>query len=535
MTRSEYHLVIQDLRTKAKESGQLREWMRMMCRNDIFFLATYVLDRKDLDHLELPDGRIQERDWLFDRCQEVQSAPDGYIDIWARDHYKSTIITWLKTIQDVLVDPEITCCIYSYSSSAAKKFLKQIKLTLESNKALIDLFPDILFDDVTKPYWVDSEGTRHKMIWSEDGIRVKRKSSAKENTIEASGLVIGQKTGGHYNLLIYDDVVTPESVTSPEMISKTTKQFSMSLNTGSSGNLRIRIIGTRYHYADTYESIIESGTAKLRMYPCVDGQGIPVLYEPAVIEAKKRAMGSGVFASQMMCDPKIASTMGFEDEWWKIWSGDLSSNLNVYIFVDPAGTKKKKADYTTMWVIGLGADKNFYILDVIRDKLDLTGKTNKLFSLVKQYTLRNRKPLVYYEKISMQSDVEHIQYVMNQVNYRFAITTAHSNVPKGQRIDALEPMFRESRIWFPVSCWHVNWEGEREDMLSSIYKEEYQMYPFCAHDDALDALSWIADSEIGTELAFPDEESMENFMREALEHRGFQLKDTSVEVEYEPI
>ena len=435
----------------AERNGNLAEWMRMMCRNDLFFLATYILGRADLDHIDRADGTTQYRDWLYDRCMEVQAHPDGYIDIWARDHYKSTIITFLKTVQDILVDPEITVCIYSYSSSTATKFLRQIKLVLEGNRKLIDLFPDILFDDTSKPYWTDSNGDRQKMIWSEDGIRVKRKSNAKENTVEASGLVIGQRTGGHYNLLIYDDVVTPDSVTSPEMIKKTTSQWQMSLNTGSSGNLRVRIIGTRYHYADTYQTIIDSGFAKLRMYPCVNEHGVPVLYDRETIEMKKKAMGSGVFASQMMCDPKQASTMGFKEEWLQVWDGQSISNLNIYIIVDPAGTKSKKADYTTMWVLGLGADRNYYVLDIIRDKFDLSGKTNTLFKLVQQYTNRNRKPIVFYEKVSMQSDIEHLQYVMNNVNYRFAINPVTATSPKGQRIEALEPLFRERRIWVCVA------------------------------------------------------------------------------------
>jgi hypothetical protein len=113
---------------------------------------------------------------------------------------------------------------------------------------------------------------------------------------------------------------------------------------------------------DTYQEIIESGFAKLRMYPCVDSHGNPVLYDRETIELKKKAMGSGVFASQMMCDPKQASTMGFKKEWLQVWDGQSTANLNLYIIVDPAGTKSKRADYTTMWVIGLGADRNYYIL-----------------------------------------------------------------------------------------------------------------------------------------------------------------------------
>lgn len=97
-----------------------------------------------------------------------------------------------------------------------------------------------------------------------------------------------------------------------------------------------------------------------------------------------------------MRDAKQASTMGFSKKWLHVWDGYNQTNLNLYIIVDPAGSVKKRADFTTMWVIGCGSDKNYYILDLIRDKFDLTGKANTLFSLVRKYTRNTRKPIVYY-------------------------------------------------------------------------------------------------------------------------------------------
>ncbi len=196
----------------------LREVMRDFCLRDLFYLLTRTCGRTDIDN-----------DWLFERCMEVQQQPDGFLDLWSREHYKSTIITYGKTIQDILSDPEVTVGIFSHTKPIARAFLRQIKYELETNERLKYLFPEILYENPKK-----EAGN-----WSEDkGITVKRKSNPKEATVEAHGLVDGQPTSKHFSRLVYDDVVTRESVTSPEMIAKTTEAWALSLNLGAHGGFR---------------------------------------------------------------------------------------------------------------------------------------------------------------------------------------------------------------------------------------------------------------------------------------------------------
>jgi hypothetical protein len=134
-----------------------------------------------------------ERPWLLDRCKEVQAAPNDRLDLWSREHYKSTIITFGLTIQDILNDPETTIGIFSHTRPIAKGFLRQIKREFEANELLKSLFPDVLW---TSP-------SKEAPKWSEDdGIVVKRKSNPKESTIEAWGLVDGQPTSKHYRTLL---------------------------------------------------------------------------------------------------------------------------------------------------------------------------------------------------------------------------------------------------------------------------------------------------------------------------------------------
>lgn len=447
---------------------------------------------------------------------EVQASPDGHLDIWAREHFKSSIVTFTLTIQDIIKDPEIKAVIYSYNRPTAKAFLRQIKMELETNETLKWLFPEILYQDPKK------ESPR----WSEDaGLVVKREGNPKEATLEAYGLVDGQPTGKHYSLLVYDDVVTKESVTNTEMIDKVTYAWEMSLNTGSEG-CRKRYIGTRYHYADTYKLIMDRGAASPRIYPCiVDNKS--VLFSEQYIADKRNDMGGFTFSCQMMCDPKESGSIGFKEEWLRYWSPKNLASLNMYIIIDPANTKKKKSDYTSMWVIGMGSDRNYYVPTMIRDKLSLTERAQILFSLHQQY-----KPLaVFYEQYGMQSDIDHIFYVQEQTNYRFGINSFGGLVGKYDRIKSLIPVFEGNRIYLPTTCVRQNYEFRQQDLTQVFIRDEYLAFPFCAHDDMIDSLARITDKTVGGMMIPPDPITVMSVIEESM---GFRVAQNDME-SYDPL
>jgi phage terminase large subunit-like protein len=79
--------------------------------------------------------------------------------------------------------------------------------------------------------------------------------------------------------------------------------------------------------------------------------------------------------------------------------------MRRYICVDPASSKKKGSDYPVMVVVGLGADQNYYLLDAVRDRLNLTERCAALFRLHRKWWPER----VGFERYGMLSDIEYVR------------------------------------------------------------------------------------------------------------------------------
>jgi predicted phage terminase large subunit-like protein len=478
------HLKITESHLRSELDRRKKLDDRHKARTDLYYLLTEVMGRKDVVH-----------PFLEGRCREVQQSPNGHIDLWAREHYKSTIITFALTIQNILcshgedpmTDKELTIGIFSHTRPSAKGFLRQIKREFESNQRLKDLFPDILYQNPSK----------EAVKWSEDdGIIVKRKSNPKEATVEAWGVVDGQPIGKHFDVLVYDDIVTAESVTTPEMIEKTTNALVLSYALGAEGGVR-RFIGTRYHFADTYREIIKRGTASPRIYAITkDGtiEGEPYMMTAERVAEKRRDMGPYIFSCQMLQNPVADGAQGFKREWIKYYDKPPSIG-NHYIVFDPAGEKKKSSDYSAGWVLLLGADKNIYVIDGVRDRLNLKERTDRLFEWHRKYQpIRNSG--VRYEKYGMQADIEHIESRQSDEGYRFEVTPVGGITPKIDRIKRMLPYFEQGRVFFPRSMNRTDYQGKVYDLVQVFIEEEYEAFPVPLHDDMMDGMARLFEPDL---------------------------------------
>lgn len=486
-----------------------REAERELCRVDRYYLLCIVLNRPDALH-----------PWLYDRCREVEAYKDGYLDIWAREHYKSTVITFAGSIQEMILDANITIGLFSHTKGISRKFFTQIKEELETNQRLKDLFPEIFWQEPRK------EAPR----WSEEkGIVVKRSSNAKEATVEAWGLVDGQPTSAHFALRIYDDVVTRESVSTPDQIKKTTDAWELSDNLGARQENgmpgRAWHAGTRYHFGDTYYAILERKALKPRIHAAtVDGtpNGKPILLTQEAWTEKKTTQGAPTIACQMLCNPAAGTEAMFNKDHLR-FTDIRPSTLNIYIMADPASSKKKGSDATAIAVIAVDAQRNKYLIDGYRHKMNLQERWTAINGLRKHWVEQPGIQSVYvgYERYGMRSDIEYFEEKMQAQKMAFEIKElawpTEGLGSKYDRIQRLYPDCSQGRFFLIEKnenetsnqrkmrdngqAWRILKPIVRRDHEGALYSlnkgflDEYLVYPFSVHDDLIDACSRIYDMD----------------------------------------
>lgn len=502
------YLVLDQLLAELKDQKKIVEWSHLMRRNgkkDLYFLLRYILSTSKWKNPEDAKQSFWNKQWLLDRCREVQFDSENVLDIWARYHGKSTIKTFGFMIQVLLNYPNATVGVFSVTKMVADSFVNQVKFELESNELLQGLYPDRFY----------AEPRKEAGIWTvEKGFTIKRPLNLKDASMRGFGLVDTSFTGHRISHAIYDDAVNEQSVSTADMVEKVNERWELSLNVGMPGSKRY-YIGTFYAHGDSYHHMAQRGV-RLRLHPCYKvkeeesvydkASGLPVSlvhdYDDAVLFSsehllkEEKLMGPGTFGVQMLCDPNAGALAGFRHDWIQYYSESpdrLRKKCSVVICIDPASEKKKHNSRTAMWVLGLGDDENYYILDAVIDRLDLHQRTEALFRLVAQW----RPNQVRYERYSMQADIQHIEYVQEQQSFRFPITEVGGNLSKDDRIQRLVPLFANRKVYFPAQLWYRQLEDDKMvNITERFIHDEFLVFPNSMEKDGLDALSRICEKDI---------------------------------------
>jgi phage terminase large subunit-like protein len=431
------------------------------------------------------------------RCYESQDYLDErYLFILAaRDHYKSVLNTIALPLWEVCKDPNITIAVLSFQRDKSISQLMSVKQIAEQNELLKAAWSDIFF--------AKKQDANKWNLYS--GLYVKRTSTVKEATFSAWGLIENSPVSMHFDVLIVDDPVTIDNSATTEQIEKVKAAYRMLAGLGTR-RVRIRTITTRYDVNDISADILKDGRYKKVIIPGEvdkDGNGkiggIPVFKTREELDNIREDFGDAFYCGQILQDPTASNERGLDLEWLTYYD-TLPSNLTYYLLCDPAGKKHKTSDSTVMAIIGCSPQRQFYLVDMIRDKLDVYER----FQMLKDLYMKHDPYDCYYEVQALNSDLEVFDREMEREKFYFLISKFSSNVndSKRKRIMALGALMRKRNFLIPRELYYTDVTGVERELISEFINEEYTKFPHNkAHDDMLDCMGMIQNVDV----VFPEE------------------------------
>lgn len=218
------------------------------------------------------------------------------------------------------------------------------------------------------------------------------------------------------------------------------------------------------------------------------------------------------YSGQFLQEPVPIGGGEFKQEWIQYYrQGSIKpKEMNIAILVDQAGgeelnkKKKKLSDWTAIIVIGLAPDNNYYVLDMIRDRLNPTERVETIFMVHRHWNeLTGKPPKVGCEQIGLSTDVHYLNERKRQESYNFPVIPlgAGQRISKEERIRKLIPVMQNGRWYMPQSKTYIDAEGRTWDLVKEFIDAEIATFPKSRYDDVIDCASRILDTELA--MVFP--------------------------------
>jgi len=245
------------------------------------------------------------------------------------------------------------------------------------------------------------------------------------------------------------------------------------------------IIGTILHHDSLLKNLFKNETYTSKLYTAINAEGNalwPAKWSLSKLADKKKQIGSIAFQSEFMNQPLNLETKIFKEDWLKYYNpNDISKvgtefyvrdeKLTLFGGIDPAISQSSKADYFAFITLGITKNKDIYILEAFKERLNFTSQVRTILSKADKYNHNE----IAIEENGYQSSLK--EQLLSQELLR--IKPVKNKKDKYSRIISLSTYFENGKIYM------------QKNMQNLI--EELLYYPEVAHDDLLDALEMTID------------------------------------------
>lgn len=412
-------------------------------------------------------------------CNFVQDRMDKRkLILIPRSHLKTKLISAGYPTFKIVNNPKIRILIYSATWQMAVDIHSAIQKNLEGTERIHELWGDF---------------SKDAPVWAQDRTRLAQ-SDKREPTITAAG-IDNNLVGGHYDLIIMDDVVNRDNVATMDQIQKVVTRYKDALDLLEPHGELI-MIGTRWHDSDLYGWILDPSNHALANYltmirrayegDIMTGEDFvplwPGKFSRENLLSKLKEEGWGHFSAQYLNDPVPEEDAIFKRQWFNYYISDdvRGKFMNHFLLIDPAISLKKDADYTAMVVPGVDEHSNIFIKDISRARMLPNEIINEIFRLRDKWHLNE----VALEQVAFQKVLGYsIREDPRFKKHPFHIIELKPNDrSKDQRIKGLQPLYENGKIFHD------------QGLPNNIYLEdELVRFPRSSHDDIIDALAYVTD------------------------------------------
>lgn len=199
-----------------------------------------AFELRHMGHEYAPPAHLVEIDQsVFEALhpERYPYAPKNLTRLFPREHGKSEAVSHKIPSWLALKNPNARILIMMESEEQAVGKLSQCRNTI---RRLAPLYDREIESDAAKK------------------LQLARSETFDVPTIRAAGFETSV-TGGHYDLIIFDDLVSADSMSTETRRSRAWTTFQDYLNLGSAGKTVFVVVGTRKHPDDLYSKIMSSG------------------------------------------------------------------------------------------------------------------------------------------------------------------------------------------------------------------------------------------------------------------------------------
>ena len=435
-----------------------------------------------------------------------------------RDHGKTEVAITYAT-RALCLDRDIRILWISESQGQSEKRMRRITSLLNSARVIEDW---TLEPEAGAPPF---KGADTK--WTNNLLYLQRTKESVDASLECIGAG-GAVTGGHFDLIICDDIQDDRNTYTAGVRSKTREWWRGTVAPMLSRGGSVLVIGTRKHHDDLFSHLIDDPTYRVihdraiidwpEKYDFIQAEdengrkiitgvdvkgGVSLWPEERPLDyllLERRAVGSRLFAREFQNEVQDESSAAFKMSWLeaamkrgeKYSLGeippdvtDLVQGWDFSLVTDPKGAEARDTDYTIGITWGRAENGDRYLIDIFRKRgMSPTELRGRVVGEYAKYGQRVRVVAVeknafgelHYLGLQRSSDLP----------LKGHITHARNKADPWEGVPALSVLFENNKVILPSAT-----ERDRE-RLDPLINELFALGK-ARHDDTVMAL-WIAET-----------------------------------------